>query len=758
MPKHRVYLIPLIVGLVLAFALAAGLHLDQQHCEQESRLAVFDRLSTLRGGLENALLTRLNLMDALKTYVRINPDLDRKTFAALAEGLTGSVGGIRVVALARRNAVTLVHPPGRGAELLGKNLFTDGPEGLSALANRALQSRQLRIAEPPREDGRADRIIAAAPVFLTEGKAYWGMALLYIDAATLFREAGLPDTGPGLRTALKTSGPAPGVYRVLFGSEAVFAENPVQMSIPVPGGGWQLAAVPERGWARSPNRAAILYGGSALVLVIVGLLFSTLSLLTSRLRARDEYRHLVENARSIILRIDRQGAITYCNEYAETFYGYARGELPGRALVGSLVPPASPAGELLARSPGRLFRNPDSLAFAEFLTVRKSGEAVWISWAHEPVLSDSGETDEILSVGTDITDRKFMEEALRQRERQYRLLAENVTDIIFGLDADLRYTFVSPSDEVARGFKRGDVLGRPLVDFLNAPSLPRFADAAARLKETGGDAQRSAILDLEFLCADGSTLWLETRLGPLHNDDGDVIGILGVSRDITDRKLADALREDVERMARHDLKTPLGAVIGLPGEIRLMGPLNRSQEALLSTVEKAGRAMLERINSSLNLYKMEQGGYELNRAPVNVVSVLHGIRDESMPLIREKGISLGLEVLGGDGEHCTALVDEPLFRSMLSNLLLNALQASPEGGAVTVSLTCGPPLCIVIRNQGAVPLSVRETFFEKYATADSANGTGLGTYSARLIARTHGGDIELDTGEPGRTTVTVLLP
>jgi signal transduction histidine kinase len=168
--------------------------------------------------------------------------------------------------------------------------------------------------------------------------------------------------------------------------------------------------------------------------------------------------------------------------------------------------------------------------------------------------------------------------------------------------------------------------------------------------------------------------------------------------------------------------------------------------------------MLQRINHSLDLHKMERGTYVLKQRTVDVLGILEEIKAETAPLIREKAISLGIEVLGEKRDECPALAEEDLFRSMLSNLLLNALQASPEGGTVTVTLGRGPDLAVTIRNQGEVPVPLREIFFEKYATTDHGVGTGLGTYSARLIARTHGGDIELDTTEPGHTTVRLTLP
>ena len=759
MPKRLIYLIPFLVGLALAAALAAGLFIEQQHFDQKSRLQVLDRLATLQGGLESGLQERLNLLDALCTCVRLDPDIDGDAFAALAGGLFSGISGVRSVELARDNAVSHAYPEQTGARAMGRNLFTDFPASVKALTTQARKAGKTRIATPRRVPQGGAGIMVATPVFLDRdgGERYWGMALMLIDSATLFEEAGLTDASTGLALSLRRMDGGPTQSRLLFGDEAVFAADPVVMTLPVPNGALQLAAAPVGGWPVSPNRPYILFGGIAAILAITGLLFSTVFLLMSRLRERDAYRHLFQDAKSIILRINMAGKITFCNGYAETFYGYGPGELVGKPMIGTLVPARSLAGESLRQHMNRLLRDPSALPFNEAMSVRKNGEAVWVAWTHKPVRDRDGQVAEILSVGTDITDRKFMEEALRQRERQYRLLAENVTDVIFGLDADLNYTFVSPSDQAVRGYPRQEILGLPVTDFLTTASGERLDEILSGLKDRGNTGQ-FPILNLEFLCADGATVWLETRLGPLVNDEGAVIGFQGVGRDITDRKLAQALREDVERMARHDLKTPLGAVIGLPGEIRMMGGLSQTQENMLATIEKAGESMLQRINHSLDLHKMERGTYVLKQNTVDVLGVLEEIKAETAPLIREKAISLGIEVLGKERDECPALAEEDLFRSMLSNLMLNAIQASPETGTVTVTLERGPDLTVTIRNQGEVPVPLREIFFEKYATTDHGVGTGLGTYSARLIARTHGGDIELDTSEPGHTTVRLTLP
>ena len=604
-------------------------------------------------------------------------------------------------------------------------------------------------------------IIAPATIPGEDGKLLgWGRIVVDVDINRFLAVAGLSGGPEDVGVVLRVPGPDPDRLKVLAGDPLVFDMDPLRADVRFFTQVWQLAAVPSLGWYASPASKYVLGGGVVLALLVPASLWMMLSVLAGRFEDRRKYRYLVETAKSIILRLDLTGQVEFCNEYAEQFYGYGHGELASKPLVGTLIPEKDLEGQSMKRYIGKLLMNPSAHPFNETMNMRKNGEIVWVAWANQPILAADGTMVGLLCVGTDITDRKLMEESLRQREKQYRLLAENVSDVIWGLDADLHYTYVSPSDEVMRGFKRYEVLGRSIEDFLTPASRNMLADLLSVL---GGDRDRddpvsiSATEDLEFFCADGSTVWLESKLGLMLNEDGERIGIQGVSRDITDRKRGEALREDMERMAKHDLKTPLGAVIGLPGEIRRAGPVTPEQSVLLDTVEKAGGAMLALINRSLDLYKMECGTFELHRTSVNVVEVIERIKIEAQPHIRSKGISIGIEITNGDRPFMVE-ADAGLFQSMLSNMLLNALEASPESGSVAIILAGGDKPTITIRNKGEVLPEMREVFFEKYATGNKASGTGLGTYSARLIARTHGGDITVDTGKPGETSVTITLP
>ena len=763
MLKRITYLIPPFIGLIVAVMVYVGYRTDQDYHAQKVRARVSQALNESKASLDSAIGSGVHLISAMEAFLKVNPDLSQSQFSVLADALLVNMPAVRSLQLAKADTVSHAYPSWSADKAFGQKLNQIGPMVLRTLLKRAKATGRRQILTPSEDALGNEEIVILAPVFLPGEplpESYWGMISVHLDAAALYRTANIGMSGDVL-IALRDKHPQDGRDPMIAGDPVVFEMAPLVRGILVPSGQWFLAAAPRGGWGGSPYAKYILGFGLLAMVVIPASLWAVAVIILGRLKDRERYYQLVHSAKSIILRINMDGDIVFCNEYAEDFYGYEPGELLGKPLVGTLVPRKTLEGRSMRRYLSRLLMDPSAHPFNETMNVRKNGEIVWVAWANDAVKAKDGTSVGLLCVGTDITDRKLMEEALRQREKQYRLLAENVTDIIWGLDADYRFTFVSPSDEAVRGFKRSDVLGRYIQEFLTPASKTRFKDIL-RVLDDLANAQgslASVTEDLEFTCADGGSVWLESHLGILFSEEGERIGLQGVSRDISDRKLAEALREDVERMARHDLKTPLGAVIGLPEEIRRHGNLNSAQETMLGTIENAGATMLELINRSLDLYKMECGTYVLDRTTVDVLDVLEKIKAEAMPHISEKGISVGIEVLNGEVNGTLPVsADAELFHSMLCNLVTNALEASPETGSVSIVLDKGDGLTVIIRNQGEVPLSVRKTFFDKYSTSSPARGSGLGTYSARLIARTHGGDIMVETGNPGETSVIVTLP
>jgi signal transduction histidine kinase len=221
------------------------------------------------------------------------------------------------------------------------------------------------------------------------------------------------------------------------------------------------------------------------------------------------------------------------------------------------------------------------------------------------------------------------------------------------------------------------------------------------------------------------------------------------------------LREEVEAINRHDLKNPLMIVMTVPQAILADSQLTEGQQKLLRMVDEAGRRMLEMINRTIDLYKMERGNYTLKPAGVDVIPIVTQTTTALGSLMRAASLTCVVTVNGRDvtlGDHLKVWGEDLLVYSLLANLLKNAAEASPEGQRISVSLREGELATIEIHNMGAIPKSIRPRFFQEFPTAGKKGGTGLGAYSAMLIANTLNGSIGFETSETSGTTVTVKLP
>lgn len=225
---------------------------------------------------------------------------------------------------------------------------------------------------------------------------------------------------------------------------------------------------------------------------------------------------------------------------------------------------------------------------------------------------------------------------------------------------------------------------------------------------------------------------------------------------------AEAFRDEVDAVMRHDLKSPLTLIIGAPQTLLdLNTSLPEADRSLLRSIEQAGYRMLDMINLSLDLFRIEHGMYERRAAEVDVLDMLREVVRHQAPLARARHVTCSLTVNGqvpAPDATRPLLGEKLLLYSALSNLLKNAIEASPEGEPVTLAVSGDDVTTIAIRNRGEVLSGIRERFFEKGTTAGKAHGVGLGTYSAKMMTEAQGGSIYLDTSEPGATTITLEFP
>jgi len=260
----------------------------------------------------------------------------------------------------------------------------------------------------------------------------------------------------------------------------------------------------------------------------------------------------------------------------------------------------------------------------------------------------------------------------------------------------------------------------------------------------------------------GELFWEKASIAPIKNEKGKISHYVAVKEDITERKRVERLREDTELIIKHDLKNPLNGILGY-SQFLMEKSLseNKIYEFAISIYNSANQ-ILHMINNSLDLFKMEEGTYRMTKEEVNLVQVFERLNKEFIPLQKRKSLSLVYKLndkvllwnesylVTGEKVHLT---------SLFSNLMKNALEASPENNEINISMNnYKEPFEILIHNFGVIPESIRKRFFDRYATSGKSGGTGIGTYSAYLIAKSHGGDITFQSSEKEGTYLKVILP
>ncbi len=228
-----------------------------------------------------------------------------------------------------------------------------------------------------------------------------------------------------------------------------------------------------------------------------------------------------------------------------------------------------------------------------------------------------------------------------------------------------------------------------------------------------------------------------------------------------EKQRADTLMEDVNRITRHDMKSPILSLLAGLTYLEQFTTLNEDQMQMASDMRAAANTAMDMINRSLDLYKMETGTYEYEPIDVDLLAVVRRVVTDLSRFAQDMGVGVYITLSGTPpAEDATYPIqsEEALCYSLVANLVKNAIEASPADKSILITISGDTEHQLAVHNNGAVPEDVRETFFDKYTTAGKSTGTGLGTYSAHLMTNTMGGTIEMTTSKEDGTTITVTLP
>jgi PAS domain S-box-containing protein len=374
--------------------------------------------------------------------------------------------------------------------------------------------------------------------------------------------------------------------------------------------------------------------------------------------------------------------------------------------------------------------------------------AVPIMWEGRPAMQ---------VVFRDITDRKRMEEELKASEERYRDLFENANDGIYILDRAGRIVSFNCKAEELTGYTFEEVRGQPYT-LLVSSGPERKKARRAFLKNMRGQPDKT---ELTIIRKDGREVILELSTRPIWQG-GQIVGIQGIARDITERKELERLKSDFISTVSHELRTPLTSIKGyvdlvLAGDV---GPLTPEQKEFLTIVSQNTTRLTELINDLLEIERLESGRIEFEFAELDLAEVLENVARSLHVNAEQKGLEFLTEIPSG----LKVRGDRERLAQVFLNLLSNAIKYTPAGTVELRAHQEDDAVVVEVRDTGiGLSESDLQKLFQKFFRSDNpyvrkVGGTGLGLSIAKAIVERHGGTITVTSQLGQGSTFTVRLP
>lgn len=380
----------------------------------------------------------------------------------------------------------------------------------------------------------------------------------------------------------------------------------------------------------------------------------------------------------------------------------------------------------------------------------KDGSDVWVHLTFSALEDRNGKHYYFYSFADDITERKLATDALAESEMRLATIIDSLPAGVILVDAETQnLTEVNSMALDMLGYDREDLVGHHCCSNLcpkkrgECPILDQHKEILNRevkLKRKDG-VELQVTKSAAMVTMEGRKYLLETFVN------------------ISEQKRLDQLRKDVDHIIRHDLKSPVVSMINACSVLLLDENVQGETREILELIQQQGNKALRLAGMSLAIYRMEKGTYTYEPQSVDFMDVVRRVVAELADRAHSLNVAVRVILDGiepSEDAVFPVMGNDLLCDSMFANLLANALEASPEGAEVTVSLQSGDAPTVVFANVGAVPADIRENFFDKFVSYGKKTGTGLGTYSASLSVQTMEGAIEMDTSDEENTTTLIV--
>jgi two-component system, cell cycle sensor histidine kinase and response regulator CckA len=495
-----------------------------------------------------------------------------------------------------------------------------------------------------------------------------------------------------------------------------------------------------------------------------------------------KYRELVENANCIILRWNPQGQVTFLNEFGQVFFGFAESDILGQHVIGTIVPQNESTGRDLRPLMDQICADPKAFQHNVNENMRRDGNRVWISWTNKAVFDAQGHLVEVLSVGTDITERRKAEQETAEWKQRYDLLALSAGNIVYDCSAT--------SDKISWGGSVQEILGYAIAELNGGmeqwQSLvhPEDRVRAVRLYREASDKGAMFQAEYRFRHKDGRYLLIQDSGYPLFDPQRHVERFIGVMVDITERRKADDDRmhleaqllqaqkmEMVGRLAggvAHDFNNMLQAILGNATLALAESSPGTALHECLEEIQKSAERSADLTRQLLAFARKQTISpkiLDLNDIVSGMLKMLRRLIGEHIQLLWAPGPALW-----------PVRVDPSQIDQILANLALNSRDAIAGSGTVSIQTSnvtldevfnLNHPDCVpgdyvmlsVNDNGQGMDAATRAHLFEPFfTTKEVGKGTGLGLATVFGIVKQNHGVITVQSELGQGTTFKLYLP
>jgi PAS domain S-box-containing protein len=378
----------------------------------------------------------------------------------------------------------------------------------------------------------------------------------------------------------------------------------------------------------------------------------------------------------------------------------------------------------------------------EYVRIGENGEQYFVSLSGVPIYDAVGNFNGYRGIGTNITERKQAEQALRESERELRLITDAVPAVITYTDADERMRFCNIA--MAR------LVEQPPETIINRTIREIFGEDRYRVQEPH---VRRALAgeDVHFertqVNADGDLLDLSVKYLPRRNERGEVEGYYTLATDITEIRRLERLKSEFVSTVSHELRTPLTSIRGSLGLLSggVGGALPDKARGLIEIAKNNCERLIRLINDMLDIEKIESGKMTFNLRPLELMELIEQVARANDGFAVQHGVRLQVTAavpgtkVQGDGDR---------LAQVLTNLISNACKFSPAGSSVDIAVArLGERMHVEVADHGpGISDDFRKRIFQKFSQADATNtrkegGTGLGLSISKAIIERLGGQI-----------------